>query len=135
MVCRQTGGAWSYELIRQNSLKSNVIGLTDSAVSLVPKRELLVAMKIHSGRGADLRDVIMLSEGADWEIVTKFAARGVKKRVIEQIAFAIETIDKKEFPSALRAGFGLRSDVTPLVKRTKDGLTMVKKMLSKRYRR
>ncbi|NWG09388.1 MAG: hypothetical protein HXX80_03610, partial [Nitrososphaerales archaeon] len=47
MVCRQTSGAWSYELIRQNSLESNIIGLTDSAVSLVPKRELLVAMKIH----------------------------------------------------------------------------------------
>ncbi len=133
MVCRQTGGAWSYELIKQNSFESIVIGLTDSTASLVPKRELLIAMKMHSGRDADLRDIIMLSEGADWEAVAKFAACGVKEKVIKQIESAIETLSKKEFPSALRAEFGLRSDATPLIKRAKEGLNIVKNLLSENF--
>lgn len=135
MVCRQTGGAWDYELIRRNSHKSNVIGLTDAAVSLIPKRELLIAMKIHSGRDADLRDVIMLSEGADWKAVVKFAAHGAKEKVIKQVTSAIETISKKEVPTALRAEFGFRSDVTPLIKKTAEGLIMVKKSLTENFGR
>jgi len=130
LVCRQTGGEWGYELVRQNSVEANVIGLTGSAVSLVPRRELLMAMKIHSGRASDLRDAIMLSEGADWRAVAEFAACGSKEKVIKQTASAIETINKKEFPSALRAEFALRSDVTPLIKKTAEGLGVVKKLLS-----
>ena len=127
MVCRQTGGAWSYELIRQNSIESNVTGLTDSALSLVPRRELLMAMKIHSGRPADLRDLTMLSEGAEWKAVARFAARGVKEKVIKQVASAIGTIGNSEFPSALRAEFGLRLDATALIKKAVQGLNTVKK--------
>lgn len=133
MICRQTGGAWSYELIKENSVESNVVGLTDSTVSLVPKKELLMAMKLHSGRDADLRDIIMLSEGADWETVAKFAARGVKKKTIKQIEFAVETISSNKFPSALRAEFSLRSDVTPLIKKAKDGLNKVKNLLPENF--
>jgi len=117
LICRRTGGVWSYELMRQNSLELNVIGLTDSAVLLVPRRELLIAVKAHSGRRVDLRDVIMLSEGADWEAVPEFTACGAREKVIGQVEFALETIGKNEFSSALRAQFGLRSDVSPLIKK------------------
>jgi len=130
MVCRQTGGAWSYELLKQNSLETNITGLTDSTVAYVPRRELLIAMKVHSARGADLRDVIMLSETAAWEAVAKFAAQGNIQKVIKQVETAMETICKKEFQSALKAEFGLRPDATPLIKRTTEGLNMVKKVLS-----
>jgi len=130
MVCRQTGGPWSYELLKQNSFETNITGLTDSAVARVPKRELLIAMKIHSARGADLRDVIMLSETAAWEAVAEFATCGAIQKVIKQVEDAIETICKKDFQSALKAGFGLRSDVTPLISRTAKGLNTVKKVLS-----
>ena len=130
VTCRQTNGEWSYSLIRKNSIEANVVGLTDSAVAFVPKRELLMAMKIHSGRGTDLRDVIMLSEGADWQVVAKFAMCGVQKKSIKQLTDAIETISKEEFPSALRAEFGLRTDVTPLIRRTTEGLDTVRKLLS-----
>jgi len=133
IVCRQTGGEWSYELIKPNSFESNVIGLSDSAVSLVPKRELLMATKIHSGRAADLRDLIMLSEEANWEVVAKFVACGEKEKVIKQLESAIETIGVKEFPSALRAGFGLRLDVMSFIRRTAEGLNIVKKLLAESF--
>ncbi|MBI2127149.1 MAG: hypothetical protein HYU02_07555 [Thaumarchaeota archaeon] len=130
VTCRQTNGEWSYSLIRKNSIEANVVGLTESTVTFVPKRELLMAMKIHSGRDTDLRDVIMLSEGADWQVVAKFATCGVQKKVIEQLIALIETISKEEFPSALRAEFSLTTDVTPLIRRTTEGLQIVRKLLS-----
>jgi len=130
MVCRQTGGAWSHELLEQNSFETNITGLTGSAVARVPKRDLLIAMKIHSARGADLRDVIMLSETAAWETVAKFATCGAIQKVIKQVETATETICRKEFQSALKAEFALRSDVTPLANKTAEGLNIVKKVLS-----
>lgn len=129
VTCRETGGEWSYPLIRKNAIEANVVGLTDSASAFVAKRELLTAMKIHSGRDADLRDVIMLSEGTDWEAVAKFSACGVRNKVIEQLTSGIETVSKEEFPSALRAEFSLRLEVAPLIKITIAGLDTVRKLL------
>lgn len=120
--CRQTDGTWSFELVMQNSARLRVVGLTDSAQALVPKKELLMAMKIHAGRDTDLRDVAMLSERADWKAVKDFAACGDVEKVKKQIDSAIATIGKSEFASALKAEFGLRQDVSPIIKRTLDGL-------------
>ena len=130
VMCRQTGGEWGYSLIRKHSIEANVVGLSDSAVAFVPKRELLMAMKIHSGRDADLGDLIMLSEGADWEAVGKFTTCGEKEKVIHQLNTAVETIGKPEFPSSLTAEFSLRSDVAPLIKSTWNGLKKVAILLS-----
>ncbi|MBI2184393.1 MAG: hypothetical protein HYU39_05480 [Thaumarchaeota archaeon] len=130
LLCRQTGGEWSYELIRRNSFEANVVGVTDSATAFVPARELLMAMKIHSGRDTDMRDVIMLSEGADWHTVAEFVKCGEQAKVHRQITSAIETMSAKRFPSALRAQFGLRTDVTQLINRTIEGLNVIKELLS-----
>ncbi|HEX9845324.1 MAG TPA: hypothetical protein VGA92_02540 [Candidatus Nitrosotenuis sp.] len=124
--CRQTDGTWSFESIMQNSTKLRVVGLTDSAHALVPKKELLMAMKTHAGRDTDLRDVVMLSERADWKAVKEFASRGSIDKVKKQIESAIATISKQEFASALKAEFGLRQDVSPIIKRTLDGLEKLK---------
>jgi hypothetical protein len=120
--CRQTEGTWSFESIMQNSTKLRVVGLTDSAHVLVPKKELLMAMKIHAGRDTDLRDVVMLSERADWKAVKEFASCGSSDKVKKQIESAISTVSKQEFASALKAEFGLRQDVSSIIKRTLDGL-------------
>lgn len=122
-------GTWNYNLVEQNSVESNVIGLTDSVISIVPKKELLMAMKLHSGRDADLRDVVMLAQGADWEAVAEFATVGDMSKVASQLDIAIKTISKKEFRSSLRAEFGLRSDPTLLIKKTVDGLHKIKKLI------
>src|SRR3990172_244482 len=44
LICRQTAGKWTYDLLRRNSFESDVVGLTDSARALVPRKELLIAM-------------------------------------------------------------------------------------------
>jgi hypothetical protein len=127
--CRQTNGKWSYTLIQKNSSRSRVIGMTDSTQALVPRRELLLAMKVHAGRDTDLRDVTMLSERVDWQNVADFSSTGNMKKVVQQVESAIATITTKEFANSLKAEFALRIDVGPLVSRTIQGLRQVKKLL------
>jgi hypothetical protein len=127
VTCRQTDGAWDFDLIKANSSWLRIVGLTDSARALVPKKELLIAMKIHSGRNTDLRDVVMLSERADWSAVKEFAACGNIKKVKKQIDSAIKKIGKDEFASSLKAEFGLRQDVLPVIRRSLAGLQRVRR--------
>jgi hypothetical protein len=124
--CRQTEGSWSYEQIIENSSKRTSVGLTDSAEAMVPKKELIMAMKIHAGRDTDLRDVTMLSERADWESIANFASCGDLDKVKVQIESALQIISKPQFASSLKAEFGLRSDVSPPIRRTIEGLKKVR---------
>jgi len=132
LVCRQTAGGWTYQLIKRNSFESDVVGLTGSARAFVPRRELLIAMKVHAGRGPDLRDIVMLSERADWNLVSEFADTGIKEKAVGQIANAIRMIKMSQFSSSLRAEFALRADVTPLIQKSTEGLSAVRKLLSSR---
>lgn len=124
---RQTDGTWSIDVFMKNSTKSRVVGLTDSAQALVPTKELMMALKLHAGRDTDLRDVAMLSERVSWEAVKDFASTGDLNKVRKQIESAITTISKPEFASALKAEFAIRHDVTPLIKRTVEGLNKLRK--------
>lgn len=127
--CRDTGGQWSYETLSKNSLESYVVGVTDSTIASVPRKELLIAMKLHPARDTDLRDIVMLSEGADWKVVADFASTGTKSNLTAQLDSGMKRIGSKEFPSSLKAEFGLRSDVAPLIRETLEGLKTVKKFL------
>ena len=129
VLSRDTGGEWRYELLLQNSIESNVVGVTDSAVALVPTRELLIAMKLHAARDTDLRDIVMLSEGADLNMVAGFANTGVNDKVTSQLDWAMKKIGSKEFPPALKAEFGLRTDMTPLIRGTLEHLKTIRKRL------
>ena len=129
VLSRDTGGEWRYELLLQNSIESSVVGVTDSTVALVPKRELLIAMKLHAARDTDLRDIVMLSEGADLNAVAGFANTGVTDKVTSQLDFVMKKIGSKEFPPALKAEFGLRTDMTPLIRGTLEHLKKVRKRL------
>lgn len=129
VVCRDTGGEWSYQLILRNSLETNVVGIIDSVVARVPKRELLIAMKLHAARDTDLRDVVMLSEAADWNAIAHFATTGSKSKSIEQLGSAMRRIGSKEFSPALKAEFGLRTDVSRLIRETLEHLETITKLL------
>lgn len=127
--CRDTGGQWSYETLSRNSLESYVVGVTDSTIARVPRKELLMAMKLHPARDTDLRDIVMLSEQPDWKGVADFASTGTKSKLADQLDSGVKRIGSKEFPSSLNAEFGLRSDVSPLIRETLEGLKTVKKFL------
>jgi hypothetical protein len=123
VTSRKTGAAWSYDYIRSNSIETTISGVRGSASVLVPSKELLMAMKIHSGRDADMRDIVMLCEDVDWKYVTKHAARGEKAVLLNLLTDIIANMAGGQFTSSLRATFGLRSKVEPLVSACRTGLS------------
>ena len=126
VLCRDTGGEWSHELLLENSAEANVVGATDSTLSVVPRRELLIAMKLHPARDTDLRDIVMLGEEADWTAVANFASTGSRNKIIRQLDSAIRRIESREFPPALRAEFGMRTDASGLIRGIAGHLETVK---------
>ncbi len=84
------------------------MGVSDSVLSNVASKELLIAMKLHSGRDPDLRDVTMISDSADWDAVAALSNRGTKQKVIDQLGKAIIRIKRPEFEQNLGAHFGSR---------------------------
>ena len=67
--CRQTEAIWTEKEVRPSASDRKVVGVSDSVASNVVSKELLLAMKLHSGRDADLRDAIMLIDSVDWSVV------------------------------------------------------------------
>ena len=129
MLSRDTGGEWSYDKIVENSVETNVVGVVDSTMARVPKKELLIAMKLHAARDTDIRDIVMLGEHADWNSVADFADTGARRKLMSQLDLGIEKIRSKEFPSSLKAEFGLRIDVLPRIRETLEHLRTVRKIL------
>lgn len=65
-------------------------------------------MKIHSARDVDMRDIVMLSEGADWDAVLKHAKRGEKRVLVGQLTDIIAKMGSEQFAQSLQASLGLR---------------------------
>ncbi len=124
--CRQTGAVWGEEEVRRRSKELRVAGVNGSVLSNVAAREALIAMKLHSGRDQDVRDVVMLSSGADWEMVRSLVDRGSKERVNLQLRSAAKTLGGKEFEGRLKAYFGLKQDAE---RRIRTALAQVNKFL------
>jgi hypothetical protein len=129
VLCRQTKGKWSYPLISKNSSVMKVIGVTDSTDSLVPIRELLFAMKLHSGRSTDLRDLVMLDERVAWNKVVDLARTGNRRKVIGQIDSAAATIAGTQFMNDLKAAFGSQPSLQSRIRAATKHLQEVKHAL------
>ena len=56
LVCRITDATWGIDYIKRHSVKRK---LSNSGF-LTPEKELLIAMKFHSGRLSDIRDIVAL---------------------------------------------------------------------------
>lgn len=56
LVSRTTGATWGSDYINRNSIKRKL----NNSEFLTPEKELLIAMKFHSGRLSDIRDIVAL---------------------------------------------------------------------------
>jgi len=131
VASRRTRGTWTYKFLHENSVEAIVVGATDSTPSRVAQRNLLVAMKLHSGRTQDLADVVMMSERVDWETVARYAACGSRKLLTEQVDSAIKEISSARFVSDVKSSFAMRGDPTLLIKRAKLGLQTLRTLVTR----
>ncbi len=70
LKCRQTGASWSYDFIFEKSNIKKIDGSERSVKVRIPEKELLIAIKLHSGRLTDVRDIVALSTDIEEDKVT-----------------------------------------------------------------
>lgn len=124
LVCRATGASWSYDYIITHSIEANIPGLEASVRCRIPEKELLIAFKIHSGRRADVRDVVMLSENIDIEKILNHIKRGNIDALMNQVKKIKDALEDAKLIDSLKGVFTLTFDV-------KKQITNSKKIINK----
>ena len=106
LFCRATDAAWTCR---------------------VPEKELLIALKIHSARKADIRDVVMLRERADFEKVLKHLRKGREEALRDQIIRVIQALKDPRLVDSLKGVFTLSIDVTKQIENTRKEMENILK--------
>ncbi len=102
VVSRLTNGSWGFETLLENSIKSTLQG----AEFLTPVKELLIAMKIHSGRFSDIRDIVALYENTDQTVILKYVKRGDIKKLKGALRKELRFIESPNFKDSFKGVFG-----------------------------
>lgn len=127
LVCRATGASWSFDYINKHSVEANVSGLEASVSCRIPQKELLIAFKIHSGRRADVRDIVMLRENADLEKVLSHLGRGNIEALRGQIKKITAALEDKNLVDSLKGVFTLTVDVKKQIESTRKDIATILK--------
>jgi hypothetical protein len=118
LVCRNTSAAWSYEYLDKFSLIKLIPGIEMSISSRIPEKELLIAVKIHSGRKTDIRDIIMLNENVNIKRLIAHVKRGNLEKLNHQLNTISNTLADPNLIHSLKGVFSLSEDVSKQIEST-----------------
>lgn len=104
--CRQTEAQWSFNYLHDYSSTEEIQGGTAQTTARVIDGAVLVAAKLHSGREADLRDVLAVAEEIELETITPHLHRGDAVALCEQLERGIEILESDELRHGFRSDFG-----------------------------
>ncbi|MBS3090891.1 hypothetical protein J4217_00390 [Candidatus Pacearchaeota archaeon] len=105
LASRNTDASFGFDSILKNSKKRKIIGIEKQITLLVPVKELLIAMKIHSGRLTDFRDIAALAKGTDLQLIKDFIDRGDTKKVKMNLENLEATIKNPNFINSFKGVF------------------------------
>jgi hypothetical protein len=104
MGCRQTDAEWSYRYLHEHSTIDS-IDVAEDLEGRIPEPALLFAMKLHSGRKADTRDLVVISTRADFDRIERHVHRGDPEKLDEQIEKVLDRLQKDGFEDAFKGVF------------------------------
>lgn len=105
LASRTTDASFSYRLLFDNSIKKRIIGIEKDVTARIPIKEILLVMKIHSGRLTDIRDIAALAKGTDLETIKKFLFIGNQEYVQNNLDKLHRTLKKKGFIDSFKGVF------------------------------
>src|SRR3989338_3684923 len=105
LASRTTNASFSYELIFNNSIKKRIIGIEKEVIARIPIKELLIIMKLHSGRLTDFRDIAALAKETDLELIKKFLFIGNLKILEENLSKLHKVVNDKNFIDSFKGVF------------------------------
>lgn len=102
--CRQTDAEWSYRYLHEHSVFER-LEIAADLTARIPEPELLFAIKLHSGRLADVRDLVVVGSEADLERIEKHLSRGNTDRLAKQIERVVTTMEEEGFADSFKGVF------------------------------
>lgn len=102
---RTTDASFSFEQLKEHSDKKKIIGTEREVVVNIPKREVLIVLKLHSGRLTDFRDIAALAKNIDLHTVESMIWRGKIDLVKENVRKLVSLLDKREFMDSFKGVF------------------------------
>lgn len=107
---RQTGYSYPFSYIFQNSEMREVSGWDPSSKARVrvPHKEILIALKVHSMRTADKRDIIMLCyEKPDADKIMDHLKSCPKEKIIANINELLDVLGNQNLKDSLKGVFSV----------------------------
>ena len=105
LQCRQTGASWSFDYLDDHSTNKEVEGSEKSTDCKIPEKELLIAIKVHSGRLTDVRDVVALANDIDTEKIKKHAERGRQRDLVKVLDGIEKVLGSDGFENSFKGVF------------------------------
>lgn len=105
IASRNTDASFSYELLLNNSSRRKIIGIEKEVIAMVPSREMMLVMKIHSGRLTDFRDIAALARDSDIETIKKFVFIGNQKALQAHLDNLAKVVHDKGFVNSFKGVF------------------------------
>jgi hypothetical protein len=102
--CRQTDAEWSYRYLHEHSTVAS-LDVAEDLEGRIPKPSLLFALKLHSGRMADTRDLVVISTRADFDRIERHIHRGNPGQLDDQIADVVERLTDENFEDSFKGVF------------------------------
>ena len=121
--CRQTEAQWSFDYLYEHSTEQDVTGGTVTTTARVIAGAVLIAAKLHSGREADLRDVLAIAEEIDLDTVTPHLHRGDEAALRAQLERGREIVESDELKHGYRSDFGASAVSTETITSLRDYLS------------
>lgn len=104
MRCRQTDAEWSYRYLREHSVGAS-LDIAPELEGRIPEPALLFALKLHSGRLADTRDLVVISLETDDDRIERHLHRGDPAKLAERTERVVERLADDSFEDSFKGVF------------------------------
>jgi len=104
MRCRQTDAEWSYRYLHEHST-IEPLDVAEDLDARIPEPALLFAMKLHSGRKADTRDLVVISTRAEFDRIERHVHRGDPEKLDGQIEMVLDRHQQDGFKDSFKGVF------------------------------
>ena len=107
VASRQTNASISFERLYANSIIAKITGIEKTVSARIPQKELLIAMKIHSARLTDARDIVALCNDINFKIIEKNVNIGEIKEVQNNLNRLLSIFMSDNFKDAFKGVFSI----------------------------
>lgn len=123
LVSRTTDATWGWDYIKRHAIKRRL----NNSEFLTPEKELIIAMKFHSGRLSDIKDIVALMP-CDKEKLKQHLLKGNIKKLKQSMKKQEFFLNKPQFDDSFKGIFGPYSYNEKNVQMTKE---LIKEILTK----